>query len=112
MARNILKDYIRTDGNKNTITSNLILSVVAEHFGISTADILSQKKNKDIAYPRQIAMYLCCNMTGDSLQQIGKIIGDRDHSTVIHGRDKISEDINKNDKVRQDINILKKKLTP
>ena len=57
-------------------------------------------------------MYLCCNMTGDSLQQIGKIIGDRDHSTVIHGRDKISEDINKNDKVRQDINILKKKLTP
>lgn len=112
MARNILKDYIRTDGNKNSITSNLILSVVAEHFGISTADILSQKKNKDIAYPRQIAMYLCCNMTNDSLQQIGKIIGDRDHSTVIHGRDKIIEDINKNDKVRQDINILKKKLTP
>ncbi len=111
MAKNILKDYISKDDDQNTITPNLILSIVAEHFGITTADIISQKKNKELAYPRQIAMYLCCTMTTASLQQIGSYIGDRDHSTVIHGRDKIAKEIEQNDKTKNIINILKKKLT-
>ena len=111
MARNILKDYIRTDDAQNAITPGLIISMVAEQFGISTADIISQKKNKELAYPRQIAMYLCCTMTQEPLQQIGKAIGGRDHSTVIHGRDKISEEIKTNEKTRHVINTLKKKLT-
>ena len=112
MARNILKDYIGDSGSQNSITPRLIISVVAEHFGIKETDIISQKKNKELAYPRQIAMYLCCTMTNDSLQQIGKAIGDRDHSTVIHGRDKIASEIEKNDKTASVVNILKKKLTP
>ena len=112
MARNILKDYIGNDQNQNAITPGLIISIVAEHFGISTADIISQKKNKELAYPRQIAMYLCCTMTQDSLQQIGKAVGDRDHSTVIHGRDKIAKEIKSNEKLASAINILKKKISP
>ncbi len=112
MARNILKDYIGDDQSQNTINPRLIVSIVAEHFGIKESDIISQKKNKELAYPRQIAMYLCCTMTDDSLQQIGKAIGDRDHSTVIHGRDKIAAEIENNEKTAAVINILKKKLTP
>ncbi len=111
MAKNILKDYIKTDGNQNAVTPGLIISMVAEQFGITSDDIISQKKNKELAYPRQIAMYLCCTVTRASLQQIGKAIGGRDHSTVIHGRDKISEELKENEKTRHVINTLKKKLT-
>ena len=112
MAQKILEDFIGVDAGKTVLTPERIVSVVAEHFGITSADILSQKKNKEIAHPRQIAMYLCCEMTQTPLQQIGKLMGGRDHSTVIHGRDKIAADLSTNEKLQGIVEILKKKLNP
>ena len=111
LAEEALKDIISPNSERK-ITSELIIQIVADHFGITTLDISSQKRNKEVAYPRQIAMYLCQNMTGDSLQLIGRYLGGRDHTTIIHGRDKIAKEIKKDSALANTIEILKKKINP
>lgn len=111
LAEEALKDIISPDSERK-ITSEMIIELVAEHFGITTLDISSQKRNKEIAYPRQIAMYLCQNMTGDSLQVIGRYLGGRDHTTIIHGRDKIAREIKTDASLANTIEVLKKKIHP
>ncbi len=109
LAEEALKDII-SPGSERKITSELIIQVVADHFGITTLDISSQKRNKEIAYPRQIAMYLCQDMTGDSLQVIGQYLGGRDHTTIIHGRDKISKEIKNDSALANTVDVLRKKI--
>lgn len=111
LAEEALKDIIAPGGSKE-VTPELVIQVVADHFNLSTLDILSQKRQKDIVYPRQIVMYLCRNITGTPLQEIGKALGGRDHTTIIHGIDKITEDLEKNPTLQNTIDILKKKLSP
>lgn len=111
LAEEALKDIISPNSERK-ITPELITQVVADHFGITPLDISSQKRNKEVAFPRQIVMYLCQNMTGVSLQEIGKYLGGRDHTTIIHGRDKIAADLKKNDNLVNTIEIIKKKLSP
>ena len=103
---------IISPNSERKITPELIIQVVADHFGITPLDISSQKRNKEVAFPRQIVMYLCQNMTGASLQEIGKYLGGRDHTTIIHGRDKIAADLKKNENLINTIEIIKKKLSP
>ena len=110
-AAAILKDVISSSKQEpDRITPEKIISVVAEHYHISAEDIISPKRNKELAHPRQIIMYLCCIMTSYTLNEIGEALGSRDHSTVMYGRDKISEDIKKNDNLKSEIDILKKKI--
>ena len=90
------------------VTPELIIQVVSDHFGITPADVISQKRTKDIVYPRQIIMYLCRTMTETSLQIIGRSLGKRDHTTVLHGADKITSDMQKDETLRNTIDILKK----
>ena len=90
----------------------MIISIVAEHFHITENDIKSNKRNNEIVYPRQIAMYLCSNMTSVGLKKIGAEMGNRDHSTVLHGSKKIAAEIQTSDTVRNTIEILKKKINP
>ncbi len=111
LAEEALKDIISPNSERK-ITPELIIQVVADHFGITPLDISSQKRNKEVAFPRQIVMYLCQNMTGASLQEIGKYLGGRDHTTIIHGRDKIAADLKKNENLINTIEIIKKKLSP
>ena len=112
-AREILRDLISPDSVENTrILPKKIISVVAEHYQLSEEDLLSQKRNKELSYPRQIIMYLCCEMTSFTQNEIGEALGSRDHSTVIHGRKKIMSDLKTDEKLRADIEILKKKITP
>lgn len=111
LAEEALKDIISPNSERK-ITPELIIQVVADHFGITPLDISSQKRNKEVAFPRQIVMYLCQNMTGASLQEIGKYLGGRDHTTIIHGRDKIAADLKKNENLVNTIEIIKKKLSP
>ena len=94
------------------ITPNYIAEVVAEHFGIKSESLFSKKRNADIALPRQITMYLCCEMTDYSLNEIGSFLGNRDHTTVMHGRDKIAEDIKKNPEFGSKIELIKSKISP
>lgn len=111
MAEEALKDHISPNGVKE-VTSKLIIDIVAEHFNITPSDLASEKRTKDIAYPRQIAMYLCTDMTKDSLQTVASYLGKRDHTTVIHGRDKIARELSTNETLRNTVDILKKKINP
>lgn len=111
MAQEILKDLI-SPNSKREITIEYIIQIVAEHFNISIVDILSKKRKADIAYPRQIAMYLCRTYTDAPLATIGKYIGDRDHSTVIHGAEKIEEEIKEKETTRNIVEVLIKKINP
>ncbi|MBU9725745.1 chromosomal replication initiator protein DnaA [Diplocloster modestus] len=110
-AEEALKDIISPDAKKE-ITPELIIDVVAEHFHISSADIKGSKRNSEIVVPRQIVMYLCRDMTATALKAIGNILGKRDHSTIIHGADKIADEVKKNDTLRNTIDVLKKKINP
>ena len=108
LAEEALKDIISPNAQRE-VTPNLIIQVVSDHFGITPLDISSQKCTKEIVYPRQIVMYLCRNMTETPLQSIGRILGGRDHTTIIHGSEKIAADMNKDDNLKNTIEILKKK---
>ena len=111
LAEEALKDIISPNAQRE-VTPNLIIQVVSDHFGITPLDISSQKRTKEIVYPRQIVMYLCRNMTETPLQSIGRILGGRDHTTIIHGSEKIAADMNKDENLKNTIEILKKKINP
>ena len=110
-AEETLKDLISPDAKKE-VTPELIIQIVADHFGISPADILSSKRSADIVYPRQITMYLCRQMTNVALQGIGKALGNRDHTTIIHGADKIAKEVLVNETTKNTVDILIKKIDP
>ena len=110
MAQDVLKDLIDPNA-KPEITPQFIVQVVAEHFNISELDIMGQKRNKDIVFPRQIAMYLCREMTTAPLQQIGSCLGGKDHTTIIHGIDKISTELKSKPELESTITVLKKKIS-
>lgn len=108
-AKEALKDTIFPDKPK-IITLNMILEVVADHYKIDQEEITSKKRTQEIAFPRQIFMYLCREMMPDTtLKGIAAILG-RDHSTVLHGIKKVEEDINNNKDLRDTIDILKEKI--
>ena len=111
LAEKALKDII-APGDKKEVTPEFIIEVVADHFNLTPLDIISQRRNKEIVYPRQIAMYLCRNMTDTGLQNIGKSLGGRDHTTILHGIDKITADLEGNPTLQNTIDILKKKINP
>lgn len=110
-AKEVLKDIISPDTDK-VITPKLIINVVAEHFNISPADIVSKKKSQNIAYPRQIAMYLIRHLTESSLQTISTALHKKDHTTVMYGIEKITNEIDTNESTRNTIEVLKKKIIP
>ncbi|MBQ6369351.1 MAG: chromosomal replication initiator protein DnaA [Parasporobacterium sp.] len=109
-AEGVLKDLF-TDSQRE-ITPDNIIKIVAEHFGISVSDLSSKKKSSDVVYPRQLAMYLCRTLTEAALSLIGKKLGNRDHSTVLHGYEKIQSEIDIDEKTKNDVEILKKKICP
>lgn len=111
LAEEALKDLISPNEAKE-VTAELIIQVVSDHFGLTPLDISSQKRNKEVVFPRQIVMYLCRNMMGIPLQTIGKYLGGRDHTTIIHGSEKISGELKNSETLRNTIDILKKKINP
>lgn len=111
LAEEALKDIISPD-EKKEVTPAFIISTVAEHFHVSVDDIRSNKRNTEIVVPRQIAMYLCSNLTSVGLKKIGSEMGGRDHSTVLHGSKKISSELKTSEDMRKTIEILKKKINP
>lgn len=104
-----LADFIFPN-NKREITPQLVIEVVAEHFGLSVDQMASKNRSSSVARPRQIAMYLCKEMTDTSLEAVGVLLGGRDHSTIIHGSKKIGEEYTSDGQVRNTIDIIKKKI--
>ena len=111
LAAEALKDIISSD-NRREVTPELILDIVADHFGITVADLKSKKRDSEIAVPRQICMYLMRTMTDTALKGIGEVLGGKDHSTVKYGVEKIAKDIESDEMMANTINIIKKKINP
>jgi len=111
LAEEALQDII-SPNEKKVITPEYIVEVVAEHHNLTPAEIYSKDKSRSISYPRQIVMYLCRKLTPLSVTEIGRILGGRDHSTVLHGYDKVVKDIDNDSSVHNMIDVLIKKINP
>ena len=114
-----IQDYINTD-NLHTVTYSYVVDIVADHYGITSQEIYSKNRSKKVAYPRQIAMYLCRRFLSMSFDDIGKSIGDKDHSTVIHACKlieihscrTIEDDLKDDISLQNTIDVLTKKINP
>lgn len=110
LASEALKDIISNKQNKN-VTIDVIQDVVAAYFNLRIDDLKSQRRTRNVAYPRQIAMYLSRKLTDMSLPKIGEEFGGRDHSTVIHAYEKISDNLKTDESLQHTVNDITKKLT-
>lgn len=109
LAIEALKDYINKGvSEKNNV--NKIQKVVAEYFQISVEDLKSKKRNSNISFPRQIAMFLCRKFTDESFPKIGIEFGGKDHSTVMHSCEKIEREIKTNKDLADTIDKLEKDI--
>ena len=96
---------------KNDLTADKVIDVVCDYFNITKEDITGKKKNKEIVEPRMIAIYLISELLSLPLVNIGKIFGGRDHTTIMHSRDKISQDLKVNRKTQTLVNEIKNLLS-
>ena len=108
LAYDALQDFI--EEKKEALDAETIVSTVCRYFNISTADLFSKKKTKNIVEPRMIAIYLITDMLSMPLISIGQLFGGRDHTTVIHARDKISEELKSNTRIKIIVGDLKNML--
>ncbi len=113
MIKSRLSSFMQAEQRLKTevVTIDNIQKAVAEHFSVSIADLKSKKRTKVIALPRQIAMFLCRELTDSSYADIGEAFGGRDHSTVIHGENKISDELeNDNLEIKSHLEKIKSLL--
>lgn len=106
LASEALKDILPAQKPK-IITVDLIQKIVAEHFSLKVEDFKAKRRTRCVAFPRQIAMYLCRELTDSSLPKIGEEFGGRDHTTVMHAHDKISTDLKSNDNLQAAVQEIK-----
>ena len=106
MAKECLKDYV----SSHTVTLDLIQKSVGEFFDLRIADLKSSKRPKSISYPRQLAMYLCRNMTNSSLTEIAQSFGGKDHTTVLYACRKIESQKSEDEIIRQQLLTLEKNI--
>ena len=107
-AKQNLPDIFNT--KDNTITSDKIKNIVCKKYNIKLSDMDSNKRKREFTHPRQVAMYLCREMTDLSLPQIGKAFGGKDHTTVLHACKKIEDDIKTSSLLSEEIKIIKEEL--
>lgn len=108
MAKNILKDLIEDD--EKPVTTDQIQKVVSEHFGLKISDMKAKKRTKEVALPRQIAMYLSKQLTSLSLSDIGKNFGGKDHATVIYSYKQVEDKRARDEVFNRMIEILSRKI--
>ena len=88
-----------------------IIKTVSRHFGVSKADILSQRRHRSVVWPRQIGMYLSKQLTAHSLPEIGRRFGSRDHTAILDAIRKIDKELAANPRLRDELEDLKKMLS-
>jgi chromosomal replication initiator protein len=109
VVENLLREILHEEG-RQTISIEVIQKRVAEHFDIRLADMTSKRRPENIAFPRQIAMYLSRQMTESSLNTIGEAFGGRDHGTVLHACRLVKDRMEVDSNVRQVVHYLEKQL--
>ena len=107
LAKEALNESAPSDGEKEVLTTDSIIDAVCNFYKIQRSDLLGKKKTKEVVEPRQICAYLMTELLSIPLVTIGQALGGRDHTTVIHARDKISELIKENTRVNTEIKDLK-----
>ena len=111
LADEIMQVYI-SPNQERSVTSEMIIETVAEHFNLSVSEIKSQKKDAKFTRPRQIAMYLCREMTEDALQTIAGLLNRKDHTTVISAHRKIEKELQTSAEMRNNVEAIRKKVSP
>ena len=109
-ATEALKEIL-TAAKAKVINFKVIQEAVARYYDIKPEEFKTKKRNREISFPRQIAMYLCRDLTDMSLPKIGEEFGGRDHTTVIHAIDKINEEMTVNFEIRRAVDELRKNIT-
>jgi chromosomal replication initiator protein len=109
-VEHLLRDILNEEARR-TITIEQIQKRVAEHFDVRIADMTSKRRPANIAFPRQIAMYLARELTKTSLSEIGEQFGGRDHGTVLHAHRLVKEKMVKDERTRQVVSFLDSQLT-
>ncbi len=107
-TQEVLRDLLRANDRRVTVED--IQKVVAQHFNVKISDMHSARRSRSIARPRQIAMYLCKQLTARSLPDIGRSFGGRDHTTVMHAVKKVQELMASDQNVTEDVEILQRSL--
>lgn len=90
-----------------SITAEVIMQTVSNYYSLTTADLISSTRRREITVPRQIAIYLTRDMTAMSLPQIGQVFGNRDHSTILHSCDKVSAEIKSSAEMARVVNDIR-----
>jgi chromosomal replication initiator protein len=108
MCKNVLKDILGT--KRSFISIEEVIRCVAKHYGLKPGELKSPKRAKPITRARQVAMYLCRELTSESFPEIGSRFGGRDHATVIHGVNKITALLEVDSDLQSDIQLLGKSL--
>ncbi|MBO5713407.1 MAG: chromosomal replication initiator protein DnaA [Clostridia bacterium] len=106
LAMDALKESVSQD-NCEAVTTTLIIDTVCNFYGVSKADVLSKKRNKEIAEARQVCAYLMTELMSIPLVTVGQALGGRDHATVIHSREKINDLIHVSTKTATEVNDIK-----
>ncbi len=110
LAREVLKDITMEEEKKQQISIELIQKEVADFYGLRISDMQAKKRSKMIVFPRQIAMFLARELTDNSLPEIGKTFGGRDHTTVMYACDKIDKALREDTGLVRAINQIKRKI--
>jgi chromosomal replication initiator protein len=108
-AKSVLSNII-SNHNKRALTSSQIIEAVSCFYNIKPEDLAAKSRRKEIAWPRQIAMYLMRSEGKTSYPTIGAELGGRDHTTAIHACDKVSKELEKDDSIRQEIEALRQQI--
>jgi chromosomal replication initiator protein len=108
-AKQLLSSFGQTQGKKN-VTAKVIIETVAAHFDITHQEIVGKCREKRLAFPRQIIMFLMREELSSSYPSIGHEIGGRDHTTAMHAYDKIKKEIEKDEKTKKDVGIIRERL--
>ncbi|MGQ9813544.1 MAG: chromosomal replication initiator protein DnaA [Candidatus Roseilinea sp.] len=106
-ARDTLADLV---GRRAHISPSQVIETVARYYNISVQEIVSSSRSKELVQPRQVAMYLVRQETDASLPEIGALLGGRDHTTVMHGVERVKERLETEDQLRRDVMTLREQL--
>jgi chromosomal replication initiator protein len=109
IVEGLLREVLHEEG-RCAVNIETIQKRVAEHFDIRLADMTSKRRPENIAFPRQIAMFLARQMTESSLNTIGEAFGNRDHGTVLHACRLVKDRMSIDASVRQVVSYLEKQL--
>jgi chromosomal replication initiator protein len=109
LAQNMLQNILYNP-RRQSLSPDRIVEIVARYYGVPTEQLRGKARDKQIVLPRQVAMYLMREETEAPLMRIGEALGGRDHSTVLHGCDKIEREMAESDDFRRDISALRELL--